>query len=59
MSAETAFYNETEIDVHITKGEELINETVIVPAQVAPTGMYLESLSRMCLTLILMVFDFY
>lgn len=46
MPEEIAFYNETEFDVNITKGEELIKETVIVPAQVAPTGTYLGSLSR-------------
>lgn len=38
VSAETAFYNETEIAVNITEVEELINETVIVPVQVTPTG---------------------
>lgn len=41
VSAKTAFYNETEIAVNITEVEEQINETVIVPVQVAPTGMYL------------------
>lgn len=38
VSTEIAFYNETEIAVNITEVEELINETVIVPVQVAPTG---------------------
>lgn len=31
-------YNETETSVNITEVEELINETIIVPAQVTPTG---------------------